>query len=112
LPVVFVTGVASAGVLVPLSYIVQTVTPDHLLGRTWTLVGALPTALQVMAPAAAALALRGIGIGGLFASAAAGLVLVGLMTAVLERSLPVADRSGDETGRSSDETGKVELLAE
>jgi hypothetical protein len=65
--------------------IVQTVTPDHLIGRASTAIGAVPTLLQVLAPATGAVILTETGVGVLFVASGCGLVLLALMTLVRQR---------------------------
>ncbi len=78
-------GVASAGVLVPYPYVVQTSTPSHLLGRTWTTVAVVPAVLQVLAPLTAGALVPALGLGPVFVAAAAGLAIVAGATAALSR---------------------------
>ncbi|MBX7265715.1 MFS transporter [Micromonospora sp. Llam7] len=86
---VFLIGVASAGVLVPYPYIVQSSTPDHLLGRVWTATAVVPTILQVLAPMVAAALVPLIGLGPLFAIAGAGLLVIAVVTAIRQRGLDI-----------------------
>jgi MFS family permease len=86
--VVGLLGIASAGVLVPFPFVVQASTPDRLIARTWTVMGSVPTVLQVTAPVVAAAALRGLTLGWLFVVAGVGLVLSGTVTVVRQRRLP------------------------
>jgi MFS family permease len=95
LVVVFLTGICTAGVIVPLPLIVQTAAPPQVLGRVWTVVAILPTALQVVAPALSALLLQWIGLGTLFLGAAAGLAAVAVITIVLQRRLPAPEPARD-----------------
>jgi MFS family permease len=90
LGVVFLLGVASAGVLVPFPVVVQSVTPDRLLGRTWTAIGVVPGVLQVLAPPIAAGLIAVLRLGWLFLLAGAGLVLVAAFTAVRQRGIVLA----------------------
>jgi MFS family permease len=87
LAVALFIGVAAAGVTVGFPTIVQTATPDHLIGRVSTAVGAVPTLLQVLAPATGAVILTATGVGVLFVASGAGLVLLALMTLVRQRRL-------------------------
>jgi len=84
-------GFAAAGVLIGFPTIVQTVTPDHLMGRTWTAIGAVPTVLRIVAPAVGAAILAAMGIDRLFLLAGAGLVLLSLVTLIGQRRLHRAE---------------------
>jgi predicted MFS family arabinose efflux permease len=78
--VILAMGLASAGVLVPFPYVVQQATPDALIGRTWTVVGAVPSVLQVLAPPIAAALVPALGVGRLFMVAGGGLAAMAALT--------------------------------
>jgi hypothetical protein len=80
-------GFAAAGVLIGFPTVVQTVTPDHLMGRTWTAIGAVPTVLRIVAPAVGAAILAATGVDRLFLLAGAGLVLLSLVTLIGQRGV-------------------------
>ncbi|MDN5855239.1 MAG: MFS transporter, partial [Actinomycetia bacterium] len=107
LAVAFALGVASAGVLVPYPYVVQTSTPSHLLGRTWTTVSMLPAALQVLAPLTAAALVPAVGLGRVFLVAAAGLAVVAALTVTLSRGITLRppEAPADGSPQSSDHPG-------
>lgn len=54
LVVVFLVGVASAGVLVPYAFVLQTATPADRMGRVVTLMGVIPGVCAVLSPSIAA----------------------------------------------------------
>lgn len=87
LAVAFLIGVSAAGVLIGFPTVVQSVTPDRLVGRTWTAVDAVPTVLQVIAPLAGAAALSLTSVGWLFAFSGAGLVLLSGVTLARQRGV-------------------------
>jgi MFS family permease len=93
-------GCAAAGVLVGFPTIVQTTTPDHLIGRTWTAIGAVPTVLRTAAPAIGAALLAAMGVGRLFVLSGTGLVLLSLVTLVGQRRV----RRAEATRARSPET--------
>jgi MFS family permease len=80
LAVALLIGVAAAGVVVGYPTVVQTVTPDYLMGRTWTAIAVVPALLQVIAPVVGATILTAIGVGPLFLISGAGLVLLAVLT--------------------------------
>jgi hypothetical protein len=87
----FLLGVASAGVLVPYPVIVQTATPEHLIGRTWTTIGALTGVLGIFAPTVGAALVTKHGVGRVFLGV--GLILAGygaIVAAALGRRALVA----------------------
>jgi MFS family permease len=98
-------GVAASGVLVGFPTVVQTVTPDHLMGRTWTAMGAVPTALQVLAPAVGAAVVSGIGVGYVFLIAGCGLSAFSLFVVTRQRSIPMAGAAS--AGERGDEEAAV-----
>jgi hypothetical protein len=73
-------GGGAAGVLVGFPTVVQSVTPEHLLGRVWTTIGAVPTVLQIVAPVAGAAVLSLTGVGRLFLISGAGLIALAVVT--------------------------------
>lgn len=79
LAVVFLVGVASAGVLVPYAYVLQTSTPPDRMGRVVTLMGVIPGLCAVLSPSIAAWLVDHWGPGPVFLGAGSAL----LGTAVL-----------------------------
>ena len=110
LAVAFLIGVAAAGVLIGFPTIVQTVTPDRLVGRTWTAVDAVPTVLQVIAPVIGAAALSVMSVGWLFLFSGTGLVLLSGVTLARQRSVELAVPVDRDT--TTDCGGEVKTMSE
>jgi MFS family permease len=89
--ITFLLGVASAGVLVPYPVIVQSVTPEHLIGRTWTTIGALTGVLGILAPTVGAALVTAHGVGRVFVGVGIALLAYGLgVTAAVGRRVVTA----------------------
>ena len=86
-PVLFVVGIASAGVLIGGPTIIQRETPPELMGRVSTAATSIPTGFQVLAPLAGAALAAWQSVGFVFTVAGAGLAALGL--AVLAVRPPV-----------------------
>ena len=76
------------------------------MGRTWTVLGAVPTLLQVIAPPVGAMLVRGFSIGTAFACGGTGLVLLSALTFVRRRTLerPAAEPVVKDPGTSFETT--------
>jgi MFS family permease len=82
-PVLFVVGVASAGVLIASPTILQRETPPELMGRVSASSTALPTVCQLAGPIAGAALAEWQSVGFVFAVAGGALALVGIVVLIL-----------------------------
>ncbi|GAA3376674.1 hypothetical protein GCM10020367_49290 [Streptomyces sannanensis] len=95
--VIFLLGVASAGILVTFPNVVHAETPVELTGRVWALMSSVPALLNVLAPPLAAFFVTWFGIGRQLLAAGAALLLTALAVGLRLGDVPrVAGH--DETG--------------
>lgn len=122
-PPVFWLGIAAligggaAGVLVGFPTVVQSVTPEHLLGRVWTTINAVPTVLQICAPVVGAAVLGVTGVGQLFLVSGFGLVALAALVLLRQgavRAAPPEPATGPATGPvpAAPETADVSVRSE
>ncbi|SEF95884.1 Predicted arabinose efflux permease, MFS family [Nonomuraea solani] len=72
------TGLSSAGFMIAFPYVLQTATPEELIGRVSATANAGPTAVQLVAPPLGALLAAYLGVGPVFTAAGIALALLGL----------------------------------
>ncbi|MFF8377780.1 MFS transporter [Streptomyces sp. NPDC015661] len=97
--VIFLLGIASAGILVTFPSVVHSETPVELTGRVWALMNSVPAVLNVLAPALAAALVGWIGLGSLLLLAGAALLLTAVAVAAkLGGVPPTAPPSGTDDG--------------
>ncbi|MFE5594430.1 MFS transporter [Streptomyces sp. NPDC056549] len=97
--VIFLLGIASAGILVTFPSVVHSETPVELTGRVWALMNSVPAVLNVLAPVLAAALVAWIGLGSLLLLAGAALLLTAAVVAVrLGGVPPTAPPSGADDG--------------
>ncbi|MFJ4828968.1 MFS transporter [Streptomyces sp. NPDC088747] len=97
--VIFLLGIASAGILVTFPSVVHSETPVELTGRVWALMNSAPAVLNVLAPALAAALVVWVGLGSLLLLAGAALLLTALVVAVRLGGVPhTAPPSGADDG--------------
>ncbi|MFD2170022.1 MFS transporter [Tumebacillus lipolyticus] len=78
-----VFGVVGAAATVPFGYILQTETPNHLMGRVSGVASAISNGSMLAAPAIGAALAKFIGVGGVFAAAGALMTLIALCVLVV-----------------------------
>ncbi|MFC5826066.1 MFS transporter [Nonomuraea insulae] len=72
------TGLSSAGFMIAFPYVLQTATPEELVGRVSATANAGPTVVQLAAPPLGALLAVHLGVGAVFTAAGTALALLGL----------------------------------
>ncbi|MFE7929937.1 MFS transporter [Streptomyces sp. NPDC057456] len=105
--VIFLLGIASAGILVTFPSVVHSETPVELTGRVWALMNSVPAVLNVLAPALAAALVMWTGLGSLLLMAGAALLLTAVVVAVRLGGVPHTDPSSgadDGAGRAEEPT--------
>ncbi|MEU9448705.1 MFS transporter [Streptomyces sp. NPDC048277] len=105
--VIFLLGIASAGILVTFPTIVHSETPVGLTGRVWALMNSAPTVLNVLAPALAAALVVWTGLGHLLLMAGAALLLTAVVVAVRLGGVPHSDppsAAAEGAGRAEEPT--------
>lgn len=90
LAVVFLVGVASAGVLVPYAFVLQTATPADRMGRVVTLMGVIPGVCAVLSPSIAAWLVDHWGPGPVFVGAGAALLCTAIVLIGAQPRLRIA----------------------
>ncbi|WP_426362874.1 MFS transporter [Streptomyces sp. E-08] len=106
--VIFLLGIASAGILVTFPSVVHSETPVELTGRVWALMNSVPAVLNVLAPVLAAALVAWIGLGSLLLLAGAALLLTAAAVAVrLGGVPPTAPPSGADHGAGRAEEPKT-----
>lgn len=97
--VIFLLGIASAGILVTFPSVVHSKTPVELTGRVWALMNSVPAVLNVLAPVLAAALVAWVGLGSLLLLAGAALLLTAAVVAVrLGGVPPIAPPSDADDG--------------
>lgn len=97
LPVALGIGFASSGVIVPYPYVIQSATPESLLGRVMSSAGSVPTALQLCAPPIGAAVATAAGVGVVLLAAGCGLAALGVVICVLRPSVGAEVETREET---------------
>ncbi|MFF6843857.1 MFS transporter [Streptomyces tanashiensis] len=107
--VIFLLGIASAGILVTFPSVVHSETPVELTGRVWALMNSVPAVLNVLAPMTAAALVAWIGLGSLLLLAGAALLLTAVAVAVrLGRVPPTAPPPTAAPSGADDGAGRAE----
>ncbi|MGZ4031954.1 MAG: MFS transporter, partial [Tumebacillaceae bacterium] len=99
----FLLGMMSSIRSVPYGYIMQTETPQEMMGRVSAAITAVQTFSMLIAPGIGALLVRYIGIGGVFLGAGAAVTLIGLtFLLTVARTKPASlTRSDEQSGLST-----------
>ncbi|WP_327256477.1 MFS transporter [Streptomyces sp. NBC_01244] len=111
--VIFLLGIASAGILVTFPSVVHSETPVELTGRVWALMNSVPAVLNVLAPVLAAALVVWIGLGSLLLLAGAALLLTAAVVAVRLGRVPptaqppTAPKSGAPKSGADDGAGRA-----
>lgn len=97
LPVAVGIGFASSGVIVPYPYVIQSATPEGLLGRVMSSAGSVPTALQLCAPPVGAAIATAAGVGVVLLGAGCGLAVLGVVVCMLRPPVGAEVETREET---------------
>ena len=113
-PVLFVIGVASAGVLIGAPTVVQRETPPELMGRVSTSSQAIPTVFQVAAPLVGAGVAEWQSVGFVYAVAGSSLAVLGVIVVLIRPAVGAAmhddDDSADDESEQHPPTDALDLL--
>lgn len=97
LPVAVGIGFASSGIIVPYPYVIQSATPEALLGRVMSSAGSVPTALQLCAPPVGAAIATAAGVGVVLQGAGCGLAVLGVVICLLRPPAGAEVETREET---------------
>jgi MFS family permease len=104
-PLLFIVGLASAGVLIGAPTILQRETPPELMGRVSATASTVPTACQLLAPIVGAAVAAWQSVGFVFVTAGGALALLGLVVVVVRVPVGVGVDDGPAGASLSTRTG-------